>query len=100
MKIFQIVRKSFATMKYSADGHWCDIGLMTNTIKCVLVLALQCIFLFRVADTPEELMHSISHFSVGILVFISYLSTVQQMADIFRLMDRVEKVINKSKLAN
>lgn len=31
---------------------------------------------------------------------MSFLSTVQQMKDIFRLMDRVEKVVNKRELAN
>lgn len=100
MEIFQTVRKSFVLIKFSADGHWFDIDLLTNIIRCIFVLALQCIYLLHVAETPEELMHSISYFTVGVLVFMSFLSTVQQMKDIFRLMDRVEKVVNKRELAN
>lgn len=100
MKVFQTVRKSFVLIQFSADGRWFDIDMLTNIVKCISVLALQCIYLFHVANTPEEIMHVISYLTVGILVFMSFLSTVQQMADIFRLMDKVEVVINASELAN
>lgn len=100
MKIFQTVRESFVLIYFSEDRRWFDIQMLANIVECILVLALQCIYLFHVADTPDELMHSIFYFTVGILVFISFMSTVQQIMDIFILMNKVEKVINKSELAN
>lgn len=96
MKVYQTVRECFFLIEFHANEYWFDINMLVNIIKSILGLSLQCIYLFRVADVPEELMHSIFFSTAGILIFISFSSTVQQMMDIFRLMDTVEKAINKS----
>lgn len=100
LKIFQIVRQNFVLIYFNADQHWLSIQILINIVKCILTFVLQSIFLFYVADTPEEVMSSIFMLSVGILVFVSFMSTIRKVADIFHLMDRVEHVVDKSELAN
>ena len=100
IKIFQTVRQNLESINFGIDKHWFDLELLISIFKSFLALSLQFIYLFFVADTPEELMNSIFMTVAGTLVFMSFLSIVSKMADIFYLMDRLEKVVNKSELTN
>lgn len=99
MKIFQTVRKNLATIDFSADQRWFDAHQLRNIALSILADALQCMYIFYVADTPEQLMNSIFLTSSGILVFISYMSIISKMAELFFVLNKLEKVVNKSKLS-
>lgn len=98
LKIFQRVRENLAKIHFGADKNWFDFEILLNILKCKIALGLQCAYLFRVANTPEDLMNAIFTTNIGILVFISYLHIITKMVDIYFVMDKIEKIVNKSKL--
>lgn len=100
MKTFQAVRQNLVKIHVSADQRWSDNQLLFHICECIFAIILQCIYLFCVANTPEELMNSIFMTTAAILVFISYLSILLKIAEIFFFMDTIEKIVNKSELTN
>lgn len=100
MKMFQNVKENLASIDFASNRHWYDFIILFHIVKCILALALQFAYLFCVAETPEEVMISIFTTAVGVLVFISYLSTASKMADIFSVIEKIQRIVNKRKLAN
>lgn len=100
MKMFQNVKENLASIDFSAGGHWYDFQILFHIVKCTVALGLQFAYLFCVAVTPEEIMISIFTTAVGVLVFVSYLSIIPEMAEIFYVIDKIERTVNKSKLEN
>lgn len=95
MKIFQTVRKNLATIDFSVDQRWFDFQQLRNIALSLLADVLQCMYVFYEADTPEQLINSAFLTSSGILLFISYMSIILKMAELFFLLDKIEKVVNK-----
>lgn len=95
MKVFQTVRKNFAAIHFRKDQRWFHLRTLFELFKPIMAIVLQCIYLFYDANTPEELMNSIFMTIVGILVFISLMSTVQKKAEIFFFMDWVQVIVNE-----
>lgn len=95
MKIFQTVRKNLATIDFSVDQRWYDMQQLRNIGFSILADVLQGMYVFRVADTPEQLMNSAFLTSSGTLLFFSYISIISEMSEIFFLLDKIEKVVNK-----
>lgn len=100
MKIFQTARKNLATIDFSADQRWFHLKQLRNIAFAILGDALQCMYVFCVADTPEKIMNSTFLTSTGILMFLSYVSIISEIGEIFFLLDRIEKIVNKRKVSS
>lgn len=96
MKTFQTVRQNLTTIHFGADRHWFDAQILFNIFKCIVALILQFTYMFCVADTQTDFMDSIFTTAVGVLVFMSYMHIISKMADIYFVMDKIEKIVNKS----
>lgn len=97
MKIFQTVQRDMALIGYKADEQPFNIKQIEHGFKSIFCGTLELVYLIFVAETPKEYLVSIFMTSVGFLVFISFLNTVQKMPKIFYLIDEVEAIINESK---
>lgn len=101
MKTFQTVQKCLALEGYSANGSAFNRLQLWVGFKCTLALFAQCAYLFlRLPKTPKEYMDSIFMTTVGILVFISFVSTVFKTAKIFELINKIEMAINESEFTH
>lgn len=96
MKIFQIVQNDLASIGYRANESPLNNDILSYGFKNISFTICGLVYLCRIAETPEEFMDSIFVITVGILVFISFVSTVQKMATIFIFIDETEKFINGS----
>lgn len=97
MKIFQTVQKCLALEGYSANRGAFNRLQMWVGLKCILALIPPCSYLFlRLPKTPKEYMNSIFMSMAGILVFISFMSTVLKTAKIFEFINKLEEAVNTS----
>lgn len=98
MKIFQTVQKHLASIGYRANQNPFNLQQLTIIFMGILAIFSQCVYLFFIANTTKEFLDSILMTTIGILVFISNLSTVHKTATIFIFIDSVEKGIHGSML--
>lgn len=96
MKIARTAKRYLATMGYRVDlrpFHKQQVWLL---VERMLALILQCVYALYVANAPRQYMQS--HFIniVGILIYISLVSTIIETPTIFTLIDKMEQVINES----
>lgn len=84
-----------ATIDFSADQRWFHLNQLRNIAFSILADVLQCMYVFNVADTPEQIMNSTFLTSSGILLSLSYMSIISEMGEIFFLLDKIEKIVNK-----
>lgn len=98
IKMFQNVQKHLALIGYRANQHPLNNQQLIYGMKIIWTIIPQCAYLLYVDNTQKEFIVSIFMNITAILTFISFLSTVQKMTTMFCLIDKCEKVINKSEL--
>lgn len=98
MKIFQNVQKNLSFIGFSANKHPLNNRLIFYGLTNILNTVAHFLYLFYIADTKEKVMKSLYISAASFIIFISFLSTVQKMKTIFSLINKVENLINKSKL--
>lgn len=96
MKILQTIRHDLALIGYSANQHPYNIQQLEHGFKSTLAAAMQCVYLFFIAETSKEFIDSTFMATVAILVLISFVSTAQKTTIIFNFIDEVEKIANNS----
>lgn len=97
MKIFQTVQKHLAAIGYRPNQRPFNGDILRQCVKCVLFTTAQFVYLFYFAKTPAEFINSIFVAAIGVLVFLSFLSTNWKMDIIFIFIEETEEVINGSK---
>lgn len=98
MKILQSVQKDLAAMGYRADQKPFNNGKLTEGLKYILFIASECVYLYRFAGTTKDLAFSVIMTTIGIAIFISFISTVLKMEVIFMFINGTENSINDSEL--
>lgn len=100
MKIFQTVQKHLASIGYRRNERSFNNDISVQLLKSILYIMCQWVYLLHIANTPKEYMDSIFMSAVGILVNISFLSTVLKMKTIFIFIDAAENAINTSEMVS
>lgn len=98
LEIFQTVQNDLSSIGYGANQSPFNNDVLGQSATYILFIICECVYLCRFDKTPEELSRSILMLTVGIAVFISFLSTVQQMATIFTFINETGKIVNDSEL--
>lgn len=98
MKAFETVQWSLTLMGYSSQERGISRQQIKHGFEAILIIILHFIYLFRVANTTEEYVHSIFMLVVIIGLFISFVSTAIKTVTIFDSFKRVEKIFNKGKV--
>lgn len=94
MIIFQTVQKYLATIGYAANRSPINSDTISNGLA--IVVAITCVTVnLCIANTPREFMDAIFMTAAGILVFISFISTVQKMKTIFTFISKMQTIINE-----
>lgn len=96
MKIAQIVQKNLASIGYRADLRPFNKQQLWILLERMLILVSLFVYLFHVATTFRQYMDAIFMTTVGILMYISLVSTIAGMETIFILIDEMEQIINES----
>lgn len=98
MQIFKTIREHLVAIGFTKS----DVGFHTEqvlrTSQGFMAIVLQCIHLLFDVNSTKDYLDSLFTTSVGILVYISYLSTVLKTKKIFMFIHRVEKLIGGSEL--
>lgn len=100
MKVYQTVQKNLSLMGYSPDKRPFNKKQIKIGVEMALCIGLHIMYLVHVASTPREYMEAIFQTSVVILIFISFISTVLKMDIIFIFIDKIEILVNDSKLSS
>ena len=98
MKIFQLVQKNLTSFGFNADNP-INGKLLGEFLQFIIFTIFECVYICRVAETPEEYMDSILMVTVVISICISFISTVQKTETIFIFIEEVENGINESELS-
>lgn len=96
MKIAQTAKRYLASAGYRVDlrpFHEYQIYLLIERISA---LVLQLVDVLYIANTSKKYMEAYFMLMVGILMYISLVSTIIEMPTIFTLIDNMERVINGS----
>lgn len=96
MKVVKTVRWSLELMGYSANEKAFSRIQLRHGLEDLLIISTNCVYLFHVAETTQEYINSTFMTSVGICVFISYVSTVSKTETIFVMIEKVEEICNES----
>lgn len=97
MEIFLTVKKNLASLAFVPNQRPFYTNQLIHTSYGFLAIILQCLYLFFDAETIKEYMDSIFMTTVGILVYVGYLSMVFKMVTIFIFIDDMEQVVNRRK---
>lgn len=100
MRIAQTVKRHLASLGYRVDlrpFHKQQVWLLVERMVNVI---LQVIYVLYVAKTSREYMETYFMIAVGILMYITLVSTIMEMPNIFILIDDMEQVIHESKYSN
>lgn len=96
MKIAQTTKRYLASMGYRVDLRPFHKHQLWLLFERPFTLFLQLVYVLHVAKTSREYMESIFMLMVGILMYVSLVSTIIKMPTIFILIDDMERVINQS----
>ena len=96
MKFFETAQSKLAEIGYHADKRAFNNEQLAFLLKGVLANIVFGVYFFHVANTPKEFLDSVFMFSVGILVYISSISTISETATIFTLVKSSEMIVNES----
>lgn len=97
MKIFQTIQIKFAFLGFESNLRPINNRQKWIFFEIFFCVTSLCVHLFHVASTPKEYLDSILITGMAILILISHISTILQMATIFTYIDEVEGVLNESK---
>lgn len=98
MKILQSVLKDLASMGYRANQSPFNIDTLVESLKYIMFITCECVYLCRFAGAPKDLAYSVIMATIGIVIFISFISTVLKMGIIFTFINGLEQIINDSEL--
>ena len=97
MKIFQFTQRNFIVGGFIRGQRAFNLKQSVHILISFTFVVLQFLYLFRVASTPNEYMISIFMTTVGLLVFISFISIVFKYDKLFDFIDDIEQTGNESK---
>lgn len=100
MPVYQVVQKNLAFMGYSPNERSFNRRQIQIGVAMAMCVSVNFIFLIHVANTPQQLMASIHHTSVSILILISFMSTAYKMDIIFTIVDKMQAIVNESKFGS
>lgn len=99
MKIAQTVKMNLISIGYRVDLRPFHIEQLWLLFERMLTLILQFVYFIYGANTPREDMELYFTLFVGILMYISLVSTIIEMPTIFLFIDNIKQVINESELS-
>lgn len=97
MKIAKEVKRNLASIGYRIDQRPFHKEQLWLLFERMLTLLLQFVHALYIANTPREFMETIFMIMVGILMYITLVSTINEMTTIFAVIEDMEQVINESK---
>lgn len=97
IKIFQNVQTNLAFIGYIANQRPFNNRQLIQAFLSAWSIMGLFIYIFCIADTRKEFVEALFMTVASVLIYTSFLSTVLKMKIIFFLIDKVEKLINKSK---
>lgn len=98
MKVFKTVQWSLALMGYySSQQHKFSPLQLRRALEALLIIIINFVYLFHVANTNQERIYSIFMIVTIIGIFISFVSTANKTATIFVLIEKTEKIVNEGK---
>lgn len=98
MEVLKTLKWSLQLLGYSSANRRAYSTRQIQIIfASILVLSLQCAYVFHVANTDQEYLESIFLLSMSIVIFICFVSTIGETAAIFQLIDTAENVFIESK---
>lgn len=97
MEIFKRIKQNLASNGFRKDKGRFHLEQWLRTTQGLLAIVLQCIYLLFEAETTKEYMDSIFTTTVGVLVYVAYLSTVLKTKQLFIFIDGMEDAINGRK---
>lgn len=100
MEIFKTIKNNFASIGFTKKNEQFHTEQLLRTVEGFLAIILQCLYLLFDANTIKDYMVSILTTTVGIFVYVAYLSTVIKTEKIFIFLDDIEDVINESKFSS
>lgn len=95
MEIFRKIKKSLAELGLGLIQHPFNEVQMKFILKAILLDTLLCIYLFHGDKTYKQYMDSIFMTSEGTLIFIAYLSSIFQMANLSLYINMLEEIVGK-----
>lgn len=97
MNIFVTVKKNFASIGFIQGKGRFDLERWLRIFEGFLAIIMQCLYLVFDADTDEEYMDSMFMTTVGIFIYVCFLSVVLKTEMIFITIDEIQQFVNESK---
>lgn len=98
MKIFESAKMSLASMELDANKRPFHRKQLLKVMHSFLAIVLECLYIVYDANTAREYINSIFMTTIGIIVFIAYLSTIFKTTTIYNFIDHYETIVNESEL--
>lgn len=100
MEIFKTIKQNFVSIGFTKRNEKFHTEQLIRTLEGFLAIVLQCLYIVFDARTAKEYMFSIVAITIGIFVYIAYLSTVLRTEKIFIYIDYVEEIISGSEFSS
>lgn len=104
MKHFQSVYNTFAILGIRPNQlqqkHLLNCKIFVVYIWYILIIVLECVSLFHRTYSFEEYTYIILTLAVAFVIITCYTLIIFNMTKLFQILDRCEKIIDKSKYKN
>lgn len=101
MKLFQITQKNLAALSFipnQDDNHHHHFNKHHVGVICasILIISSEFVYLFHVADSVEDYMHSFYMITISIGFSISYTASIFKTTELYNFIEYIQTVINES----
>lgn len=98
MKILLSVKMYLASIDLNENKRLFHPKQLLHVVQGFSAIVLQCLYLVYDANTALDYMDSILMTAVGILVYVSYWSSIFKTTNIYDFIDQLEVIVNGSKI--
>lgn len=95
MKVLIMVQWTLELMGYSSKQHRFNIKLIRRGFEAMMITIFYYAYLFHDADTIHEYAFAIFMTFSTTCIFLSFVSTVNETATMFNLIEKIENVLNE-----
>lgn len=99
MKTFQTIQTNFSAIGFKANDTELNISNIRVTIISILAISSQLAYVFYNVNTVAEYMRSFLMTTIGIGIFISFLTTIFKKVELNDLIDKYQAITTKGKEA-
>lgn len=97
LEIFVTAKKNLASIHFDANKRPFHRQQLFRVALSSLAIVLECLYLVYEANTVREYINSSIFTTIGIAVYIAFLSAIVEMKTIYEFIDLYETIVNKSK---